>query len=69
MIWAIFSEKIEKAVSQETMELVWTAAFTGMYLHYDIGQEFVPQFESNSKSFFDDAGFSFFRKEVVDDIK
>ena len=48
-----FFRKIEKAVSQETMELVWTAAFTGMYLHYDIGQEFVPQFESNSKSFFD----------------
>ena len=55
-----FSRKIEKTVSQETMELVWTAAFTGIYLHYDIGQEFMTQFESNSKNFFDmlDAVFS-----------
>lgn len=48
-----FFRKIEKVVSQETMELVWTAAFQGMYLHYDIEQNFMPQFESNSKSFFD----------------
>jgi hypothetical protein len=48
-----FSRKIEKTVSQETMELVWTAAFTGIYLHYDIGQEFMPQFEDNVKNFFD----------------
>lgn len=55
-----FFRKIEKVVSQETMELVWTAAFTGIYLHYDIGQEFMTQFESNSKNFFDmlDAVFS-----------
>ena len=55
-----FFRKIEKVVSQETMELVWTAAFTGIYLHYDIGQEFMIQFESNSKNFFDllDAVFS-----------
>ena len=48
-----FFRKIEKIVSQETMELVWTAAFTGIYLHYDIGQEFMPQFEDNVKNFFD----------------
>ena len=48
-----FFRKIEKAVSQETMELVWTAAFTGLYLHYDIGQEFVSQFNDNVKIFFD----------------
>lgn len=55
-----FFRKIEKVVSQETMELVWTAAFTGIYLHYDIEQEFMTQFESNSKNFFDmlDAVFS-----------
>ena len=55
-----FFRKIEKTVSQETMELVWMAAFTGIYLHYDIGQEFMTQFESNSKNFFDmlDAVFS-----------
>ncbi len=55
-----FFRKIEKVVSQETMELVWTAAFTGIYLYYDIGQEFMTQFESNSKNFFDmlDAVFS-----------
>lgn len=48
-----FFRKIEKIVSQETMELVWTATFTGIYLHYDTGQEFMPQFEDNIKNFFD----------------
>lgn len=50
--------KIEKVVSQETMELVWTAAFTGLYLHYDIGQEFVSQFNDNVKIFFDTLHYS-----------
>ena len=59
-----FSRKIEKTVSQETMELVWTAAFTGIYLHYDIGQEFMTQFESNSKNFFDMLN-AVFRKEGI----
>ena len=55
-----FFRKIEKVVSHETIELVWTAAFQGVYLHYDIEQGFMPQFEGNSKSFFDmlDAVFS-----------
>ena len=48
-----FFRKIEKTVSNETMELVWMAAFTGIYLHYDIGQEFMAQFEDNVKNFFD----------------
>lgn len=48
-----FFRKMEKIVKQETMELVWTAAFTGIYLHYDIGHEFMPQFEHNVKNFFD----------------
>lgn len=48
-----FFRKIEKIVSKETMELVWTAAFTGIYLHYDIGQEFVSQFTDNVKKFFE----------------
>lgn len=48
-----FFRKMEKIVKQETMELVWTAAFTGIYLHYDIGHEFMPQFEHNVKIFFD----------------
>ena len=59
-----FFRKIEKVVSQETMELVWTAAFTGIYLHYDIGQEFMTQFESNSKNFFDMLN-AVFRKEGI----
>lgn len=53
-----FFRKIEKVVSQETMELVWTAAFTGLYLHYDIGQEFVSQFNDNVKIFFDTLHYS-----------
>ena len=55
-----FFRKIEKTVSNETMELIWRAAFIGLYLHYETEKDFMPQFESNSKNFFDmlDAVFS-----------
>lgn len=48
-----FFQKIEKAVSHETMELVWRAAFIGLYLHYETKEDFMPQFEDNVKNFFD----------------
>lgn len=48
-----FFRKIEKAVSHETMELVWRAAFIGSYLHYETKEDFMPQFEDNVKNFFD----------------
>ncbi len=48
-----FFRKIEKTVKHETMELVWRAAFIGLYLHYETGKDFMPQFEDNVKNFFD----------------
>ncbi len=48
-----FFRKIEKTVSHETMELVWRAAFIGLYLHYETEKDFMPQFEDNVKNFFD----------------
>lgn len=45
--------KIEKAENQETMELVWTAAFIGIYLRYDMTQEFEPQFDNNVRDICD----------------
>lgn len=43
--------KLEKKVEPHVMELAWTAALSGLYLHYDIGQDFLPQFEENAKIF------------------
>lgn len=45
--------KIEKEVRLEVMEQVWTAAFIGLYLHYDTEEDFMPQFEGNARKFFD----------------
>lgn len=47
----IFRE-IEKIMSRNIMEQVWSAAFVGLYLHYDTGKDFLPQFEENAKKFF-----------------
>lgn len=44
---------LEKGMSPNIMEQVWTAAFVGLYLSYDLEQEFLSQFEENSKKFFD----------------
>lgn len=51
---------IERGMSQNVMEQVWTAAFVGLYLSYDLGKEFLPQFEDNSMKFFNmmDSAFS-----------
>ena len=45
--------KLEKTVSNETMELVRRAAFIGLYSHYETEKDFMPQFDSNVKNFFD----------------
>lgn len=52
---------IEKGMSSNIMEQVWNAAFVGLYLSYDLDQKFLPQFEANTKKFFDmmDSAFSF----------
>lgn len=39
--------KAEKTASERILELSWTAAFVLLYLHYDIEQDFLPQFEKN----------------------
>ena len=43
--------KIEKKVSDQTMEMLWNAAFIGLYLHYDTEQDFIGQFEENAQKF------------------
>lgn len=43
--------KIEKKVSDRTMEMLWNAAFIGLYLHYDTEQDFMGQFEENAQKF------------------
>ena len=43
--------KIEKKVSDQTMEMLWKAAFIGLYLHYDTGQDFMSQFDENAQKF------------------
>ncbi|MCM1181554.1 MAG: YkgJ family cysteine cluster protein [Clostridium sp.] len=48
----IIFRTIEKGMSQNVMEQVWTAALVGIYLHYDTAKEFLPQFEANAKKFF-----------------
>ena len=42
-----FFREAEKTASGRIMELSWTAAFVGLYLHYETDQEFLPQFEKN----------------------
>ena len=39
--------KLEKSANPKVMELFWNAAFGDLYLEYDTGQEFLPQFERN----------------------
>ncbi len=41
--------KEEKKASEHVMELAWTAALVGLYLNYDMNQEFMPQFEENAR--------------------
>lgn len=43
---------LEKNAGPETMNTAWTAAFAGLYLHYDTAAEFMPQFEKNAQDFF-----------------
>ena len=43
--------KIEKKIGEETMEMLWTAAFVGLYLHYQTELDFMTQFEENAQKF------------------
>ena len=43
--------KAEKEVRKEVMEQAWSAAFTGLYLHYDTKEDFMLQFEENVEKF------------------
>lgn len=44
--------ELEKNAGMETMHIAWTAAFAGIYLNYDMGTAFMPQFEKNTQGFF-----------------
>ena len=41
----------EELFKPHVLELAWTAAFAGLYLHCDMGKEFMPQFEENAQNF------------------
>lgn len=43
--------KIEKKVSDRTMEMLWNVAFFGLYLHYQTELDFMTQFEENAQKF------------------
>lgn len=41
--------KVEKMLSPNTMMMVWQSAYVGLYLHYDMAADFMPQFTENAK--------------------
>lgn len=43
--------KIERKMSEKMLEMLWNAAFIGLYLHYDTEQDFMGQFEENVQKF------------------
>lgn len=43
--------KIEKKVSEKTLEMLWNAAFIGLYLHYNTELDFMSQFDENAQKF------------------
>ena len=54
-----FFRKIEEVVKKEIMEQVWTAAFVGIYLHYETEKDFMAQFDANTQKFFDVMALAF----------
>lgn len=46
-----FSEG-RKIISQNIMQMLWSATYIGLYLNYDTEQEFLPQFEENAQKVF-----------------
>lgn len=44
--------RLETEVKPEVMQQVWTVAFVGLYLHYEMEEDFIPQFEKNAETFF-----------------
>lgn len=45
--------KVEKMLSPDTMMMVWQSAYVGLYLHYDMAVNFMPQFRENAKEVLD----------------
>lgn len=45
--------KVEKMLSPDTMMMVWQSAYVGLYLHYDMVVDFMPQFRENAKKVLD----------------
>lgn len=40
---------IEKSACVKVMNMIWSAAYIGLYLRYDMEKEFLPQFEENTQ--------------------
>lgn len=47
----IFRKK-EKIISQNIMQMLWSATYIGLYRNFDTEQEFLPQFEENAQKVF-----------------
>ncbi len=45
--------RAEKMLSPDTMLMVWQSAYVGLYLHYDMAVDFMPQFQENAKKVLD----------------
>lgn len=46
---SIFFREVEDRLSGKTMQLLWSAALSALYLNYDMDQDFMPQFEKNAQ--------------------
>ena len=44
---------IERGMSRNVMDQIWNVVFAGVYLSYDLEKDFFPQFENNTKKFFE----------------
>lgn len=43
--------KMEKTAGIDTMHMLWSAAYAGLYLHYNTSKEFLLQFDENAKEY------------------
>lgn len=44
--------EMEHTLGRETMDIVWTAVFAGLYLNYKTDEDFMPQFNKNVQDVF-----------------
>ena len=45
----LFIRKVEGKISEKLLNTIWTTIYICLYLNYDPGEEFMPQFEKNAE--------------------